>query len=414
MAPAGKREALRRIFLEAKWFYNWVVADIEERLNDETAKVKTVEIKVENHFEERELLRLPAQVKQEMLKEIRQALKALSTQKKNGRRVGKLKFKSRRTTISLKQPGNTFRFLNSQRTKVRIQNLGKFRVLGARNVPEQTEVAKGFLQARADGYHLLLVCYMWPEDERQARKHKEDFKQAIGVDLGIKEQVVFSNGLRVAWQVEENERLKRVQTLYNKIKAGELKVKRPKRKLKRLKRIMEREHLRIKYRRKDIENKLVSYFKRYDVVVFQNDSIKAWHEGWFGRQVQHSALGGLTARLKALKESPATPGVKVVPKFLRTSSVCARCNAVFEIRLSVRKFRCPDCGWVCDRDWNAALAMLKATVGLGRSEGGLEQKELLPMPEEAETLIRIFGKDGKIVNPYVRVSQSLPEESLTL
>ena len=44
------------IFLEAKWFYNWMVADIKERLNAETEKAKVVEIKVEDHFEERELL----------------------------------------------------------------------------------------------------------------------------------------------------------------------------------------------------------------------------------------------------------------------------------------------------------------------------------------------------------------------
>lgn len=277
-------------------------------------------------------------------------------------------------------------------------------------------MAKGFLQTRADGYHLLLVCYMWPEDEKQARKHKEDFRQTIGVDLGVKDQVVFSNGLRVAWQVEETGRLKRAQALYNMIKAGKLKVKRPGRKLKRLDRIIGREHLRIRYRRKDIENKLVSYFRRYDVVAFQGDSIKSWHEGWFGRQVQHSALGGLTARLKALKDSPATPGVEVVPRFSRTSSVCTRCNAILEIKLSEREFRCPACGWVCDRDWNAALVMLKATVGLDRPEGGLEQKNFLPMPGEAEAFVRIFGdgKNGRIANPYVRVSQSLPRESLTL
>lgn len=113
VVPRRKREALKRVFLEAKWFYNWVVADIEGRLNDpETEKAKVVEIKVEDRFEERELKVLPAQVKQEMLKEIRQALKALSTQKKNGRRVGRLKFKSKRTTVPFKQPGNTFKFLN--------------------------------------------------------------------------------------------------------------------------------------------------------------------------------------------------------------------------------------------------------------------------------------------------------------
>ncbi len=165
----------------------------------------------------------------------------------------------------------------------------------------------------------------------------------------------------------------------------------------------------MEYRRRDIKNKLVSYFKRFDTVVFQDDCIKSWHEGWFGRSVQHSGLGGLTAGLKALRGSPATPRIETVPRFVRTSSVCARCGAAFELDLSVREIACPACGWVCDRDWNAALVMFKATVGLGRSEGGLEQRDFIPMPEEGKALMRLFGD-----NPYVRVSQTLPRESLTL
>ncbi len=154
---SGKRKILKRVFLEAKWFYNWIVADLGRRLNDpEATKATEVVVKVRENFEERGLLYLPAQVKQEIVKEIKLALKSLHTQKENERYVGALRFRSRRTTIPLKQPGNTFVFLNPQRTKVRIQKLGRFRVLGGRRIPEDAEVAKAYLQARADGYHLRL------------------------------------------------------------------------------------------------------------------------------------------------------------------------------------------------------------------------------------------------------------------
>ena len=52
--------------------------------------------------------------------------------------------------------------------------------------------------------------------------------------------------------------------------------------------------------------------------------------------------------------------------------------------------------------WNAALVMFKAAAGLGRPEGGLEQREQLPIPGEGEGLMRLFRD-----NPYVRVTQSL-------
>ena len=38
-------EKLGRFFLEAKWLYNYIVADVEKRLNNDSWKLKEVEIK---------------------------------------------------------------------------------------------------------------------------------------------------------------------------------------------------------------------------------------------------------------------------------------------------------------------------------------------------------------------------------
>ncbi|MBC7117324.1 MAG: transposase, partial [Pseudothermotoga sp.] len=56
-------EKLKRAFLEAKWFYNWLVSDLD-RLNRPANKVGMVEVKVGNVFEERELIILGSQIKQ--------------------------------------------------------------------------------------------------------------------------------------------------------------------------------------------------------------------------------------------------------------------------------------------------------------------------------------------------------------
>jgi len=42
---AKDRETLDRLFLEAKWLYNHIVADIKNHLNNNTWKLKEVEIK---------------------------------------------------------------------------------------------------------------------------------------------------------------------------------------------------------------------------------------------------------------------------------------------------------------------------------------------------------------------------------
>ena len=46
---------LNRLFLEAKWLYNYIVADIENRLNNNTWKLREVDVKTPEGFEKREI-----------------------------------------------------------------------------------------------------------------------------------------------------------------------------------------------------------------------------------------------------------------------------------------------------------------------------------------------------------------------
>jgi putative transposase len=48
----AKEEKLNRVFLEAKWLYNWFVASID-RVNIPTKEIKEVEIKVGDKLEKR-------------------------------------------------------------------------------------------------------------------------------------------------------------------------------------------------------------------------------------------------------------------------------------------------------------------------------------------------------------------------
>ncbi|RMD45488.1 MAG: transposase, partial [Aquificota bacterium] len=50
-----QKQWLERVFLEAKWLYNYTIADIHNRLNPKTEKLKQVEIKTPNRFETREI-----------------------------------------------------------------------------------------------------------------------------------------------------------------------------------------------------------------------------------------------------------------------------------------------------------------------------------------------------------------------
>jgi putative transposase len=86
-----KEEDLRRAFLEAKWLYNWLVSDTQ-RLDLPANKVQEVEVKVRDGFENRELLLLGSQVKQEIADRLRDNLghpeKRAWPEPRSGRRAG--------------------------------------------------------------------------------------------------------------------------------------------------------------------------------------------------------------------------------------------------------------------------------------------------------------------------------------
>ena len=90
------------------------------------------------------------------------------------------------------------------------------------------------------------------------------------------------------------------------------------------------------------------------LIVIQDENIKGWHKGLFGKQVQNSALGTLKAKLIA------NPNVLVVDRFFPSTKMCPQCGAINEgITLSDRVFAC-GCGYTEDRDVKAAKTMLLA------------------------------------------------------
>ncbi len=128
-----KSEVLRKAFLEAKWLYNWLVSDTE-RLGIPANKVRAVEVKAGDSYEQRELTVLGSQIKQEIADRLKDNLRALGKLKENGHKVGALKHKRFVNSIPLKQYGVTYS-LDFARNRVRIQKLGKFRVLGLHQIP---------------------------------------------------------------------------------------------------------------------------------------------------------------------------------------------------------------------------------------------------------------------------------------
>ncbi len=391
-----QKQWLERVFLEAKWLYNYCLADIENRLNSQTEKIKQVEIKTPQGIETREITCLSSQMKQGILDRIKKNLTDLSKAKQKGIKVGKLKFKSDYRNIPLKQNEITFKVLKDK-NRIKLQGLKKpVRVLGLHQLPENCDIAKAELIKKPDGYYIYLTCYIDKEAEKQK---KEKINKPIGIDFGIKHQLTLSNGIKINYTVEETKRLKKLQKKLSRQQKGSKNYQKTKQKI-------QKEYQKIYNKGKDIKNKILSLLKRYEYVLIQEEQIKNWHSGLFGKQIQNTGIGGIISMLKQNIET-----LIPVDRYEATTKICSRCgNRKEDIRLSNRTYKCEKCELVIDRDLNSAINILK--IGLQKVEKTTIKN--LPTdcgevtPVEREATARVFKG-----NPYIRVSYtSVKQEAL--
>ncbi len=371
-----KEEELKRVFLEAKWFYNWLISDIE-RLKLPVNKVSKVEVKVGDSFEERELILLGSQVKQAIADEVKRSLKSLKATKNNGQKVGKLKFKSVVSSIPLKQYGSTHT-IDFSRNRIRIQKLGSFRVLGLHRIPTDAEIATAFLLNKPSGYYVHLNCFIPKEDDNRQQKFPP-----VAIDFGVSSKLTMSNGIKIDFELRETKRLKRLHKKLSRAQKGS-------KNRQEIINLLRKEYEKISRKRKDVHDRIIALLKNYEKVIYQEDNVHGWTK-LFGAQVNSSGIGSIKSRIKNDLNNAVPIG-----RFETTTKECVVCGKINEIKLSERVFKC-ECGWECDRDINAALVILKKGLGLSSEDVvGVGHPELTPL--EREILTRILGS-----NPYIRV-----------
>ena len=353
------KENLNRIFLEAKWLYNFALS--QEDIFSVSDKIDKVQVKVKDVFEERELKILGSQMKQAVLDQLKQNVYALAKKKKQGRKVGRLKFTSVLGSINLKQFGTTYRI---NKNYICVQGIKqKLRVRGL----EQTngyEIANAKLIKSASGYYFKITCYK----EKLADKVKSR-KPQLGIDLGVKTQLTLSNGIEIKYRIEASAKMRReCQQASGKLLGSKNRYKANQKIAKSY------EHLNNK--KKDVSNKVVSVLKdETSLISFQNDNISGWQCIW-GRRMFNTALGGITT---GFRKTPTT--TVEVDRFFASTKQCPCCSNKQSVSLDERIFACKVCGYTKHRDWKSADMILDA----GIIKIGAERIELTPAESESST-----------------------------
>lgn len=343
----SQKEALDRLFLEAKWHKNTIIA-CDNIQTISTKKLTSVQVKMpDNTFETRELKHLGSHQQQSILAQVKSNLKTLATQKQNGRKVGRLNFVKEVNSIELKQYGNSYRFKSA--TKVRVQNIpGYVRVRGIKQL-EGYELANARLVRKPSGYHLLITAF---KNKTELKEKEFEKGSKIGIDMGVKTHLTLSNGEKYNVLIEETERLKRLQRKLSRQVKGSNNYNKTRY-------LMRKQYEYMSNKKNDAANKIVSKLSNeYETIYMQDENLKAWvkKNGYVkaGRKLHHSILGRVKAKLVAHDR------VVVLNKWVPTTQLCgnASCGALNKHSLDEREYSC-SCGYSFDRDTHAALNTIR-------------------------------------------------------
>jgi len=265
----------------------------------------------------------------------------------------RFKSKNRFRSIGLRQYQTDYRIIGNVLSVWKSYGLGYIKTRGLQPLenPKGARIVK-----RASGWYLQVIDEV---EEKQTKKNNKE----VGVDLGLRYFVADSNGgtIKAPQLFKKTQRKLRVQQrgLKNKTKFSN--------RWKKQTRQIARTYEHITNQRKDFLHKVARKYADNNDVVYAEDlnvsgMVRNHH---LAKSISDASwtmfLNILDYKLKMLGREL----VLVPPQY--TSQKCSNCGAIVPKSLSVRTHICPECGYIADRDTNAAKNILR----LGQSRQAL-------------------------------------------
>ena len=182
-------------------------------------------------------------------------------------------------------------------------------------------------------------------------------EKMIGVDLGLISFATLSNGKKIEnprFFRSDQDVLKKAQTRLSKVSKGT-----PERSKRR--RVVARIHERIANKRGDFAHKLSHRLvNAYGIIVFEDLKIQRMLDNGtngLNKSISDAAWNQLVRCCSYKAENAGRKVILVDPR--NTSKMCSRCGELVKKELSDRVHLCPHCKLKIDRDWNAAINILR-------------------------------------------------------
>ena len=354
-----QKSYLHKAFGCSRFIYNYFL--------DKSQKEYETEKKYFNCIaSERELTKLSKQIDYNWLKEVDsqclkvtlkhldKAYKGLYQARKEKRHYN-LKFKSRKnhresfTSICI----NSNIKIDFENKRIKIPKLKSWiKYRDEREAFDYNSIQKITIKQTPAGNYYASIHFRIP---KTVNTYTPDLKKSVGIDFGLKNFITLSNGGKInspECLKKSLRKLKRLNKSHSRKKTNSKNKEKARIKLAKC-------HEKIANQRKYFNDCLSKkLLDNYDFIFIEDLNIQSMKKLW-GRKVSDIAWYQFTTMLK-YKAIDQGKFVLKIDKFYPSSKLCHNCGYKNEaLNLSDRKWICPVCGDVLDRDINAAKNILK-------------------------------------------------------
>ena len=255
-----------------------------------------------------------------------------------------------------------------ERHRIKIPSLGWVRIKEKGYIPTTKDgyvIKSGHVSIKADRYYVSVLIEI--PDHRIVNNSSE----GIGIDLGLKDFAIVSNG-KIYKNINKSAKLKKLEKKlvreqrslsrkYENLKKGESTQKRNIQK-QRLK--IQKLHHRIDNIRTDYINKTIAEIvktKPSHITIEDLNVSGMMKNRHLSKAVASQKFYEFKTKLLAKCKETGIE-LRIVDRWFPSSKTCHCCKSIKkDLKLSDRLFRC-DCGYIEDRDFNAALNLRDATT----------------------------------------------------
>ncbi len=283
-------------------------------------------------------------------------LRTLYSLKKKGRKVGRLRFKSKFSFKSITYNQSGFKLVRTGKKlqKLSLSKIGEIIIKKHRKI--EGKIKQIIIKKTNSGKWFANISTEIKEEIKNPINNKK-----IGIDLGINNYIYDSEGNNFDNPKFLNKNIIKLRklnrNLSNKKKGSNNRTKA------RLK--VAKLHEKISYQRNDFLHKLSrNYVNNYSLIAIEKLQIKNMiKNNKLSRSISDASWAKFIQMLEYKAESAGVQVIKIDPR--NTTQECSNCNKIVKKKLSERKHNC-GCGLNIDRDYNSAINILnkiKTTVG---------------------------------------------------